>query len=191
MCQKLSQTAEAWILSPAVGVQVESSKWRETAHSAALCPHTPRETGIQPHISEDHKSLPWICNLTAARSWVIPPVRIISCLRIGGIVPPSSSEDVKSSCHVFLFPLETLFLFQPNTKVQREDCWCCALLALLVFECFVSGGWWKPVSNWFSWFFLSWRLSKWAVSGRSSQVPVTHLTASVDHSPRQSPLTAV
>lgn len=73
MCQKLSQTAEAWILSPAVGVQVESSKWRETAHSAALCPHTPRETGIQPHISEDHKSLPRICNRTAVTSWVIPP----------------------------------------------------------------------------------------------------------------------
>lgn len=120
MCQKLSQTAEAWILSPAVGVQVESSKWRETAHSAALCPHTPRETGIQPHISEDHKSLPWICNLTAVRSWVIPPVRIISCLRIGEIVPPSSSEDVKSSCHVFFVsPWNFIFILTQHEGAKR------------------------------------------------------------------------
>lgn len=35
------------------------------------------------------------------------------------------------------------------------------------------------------------RLSKWAVSERSSQASVTHLTAFMDPSPHQSPLTAV
>lgn len=63
----------------------------------------------------------------------------------------------------------------------------------------VSGGWWKErrregkkgcLDLIFLALFLTQRPSKWAVSG-TSQVAVTHLTASLDQAPRQSPLTVI
>lgn len=69
MCHKLSKTAEALILSPAVSVRVEGSKWeRQPFLLLSTHPHTHKQTEIQPHTSEDHKSPSWICNLIAVRN---------------------------------------------------------------------------------------------------------------------------
>lgn len=89
---------------------------------------------------------------------------------------------------VFLEPLKDfiiIFFFcttQPGAE-DRETLWFLSVL------CLVGG---ENLSRMdFLGSFCYNGCLKLAVSGRSSQVAVTHLTASVDHASRQSPLTAV
>lgn len=95
--------------------------------------------------------------------------------------PLSFSPCINSSFHKACF-LESLGTH--NASQPERDC------KLRVFQCFVSGGWWDLSGMDFLGSLCSKDSLKWAVSRRSSQVTVTHLTASVDHSSRQSPLTA-
>lgn len=91
------------------------------------------------------------------------------------------SPRINGSFHKACF-LESLGTH--NTSQPERDC------KLWVVQCFVSGGWWDLSGMDFLGSLCSKGSLKWAVSRRSSQVTVTHLTSSMDHSSRQSPLTA-
>lgn len=84
------------------------------------------------------------------------------------------------------FFLESLKIEKTTTSSLEESLWRSTVMYLV-------GGEQKEkdcLNLIFLALFLMQRPSKWAV-GNSSQVALTHLTASVDQAPRQNPLTAI
>lgn len=125
-----------------------SSRWTEKGrpYCCYLHPPTQKQSEIQ-HTSINDKLLMWICNLIVEIE-VFIPAKLHICL-FNALV----SAAFLSSTLWIHYNTEHFFSLFFYTSESRRLCWCCNLFVLLVFEHFVPGGWWKPVSNWFSWFF--------------------------------------
>lgn len=142
------------------------SKWERqpilllSAHTSTHThSHTHKQTEIQPHTTEDHKSLSWICNLIAVRNSPHPCVSPRTlCIWFF-----NASVLVETSLHHLLNTLQGAFLklvFYSPLRPWNIDRWEQGTVITVVYlspwflSVCVYSGWWKPVSNWFSWYFL-------------------------------------